>query len=60
MKTNNVAALPSSYIGKGCVVGANSVVCGCFPDYCVIAGSPARTIKKYDFNSKKWVKYHDR
>ncbi len=43
-------------IGKHCVIGANSVVNSDIPDYCVAAGSPARIIKKYDFDSKKWVK----
>ena len=43
-------------IGKHCVIGANSVVNSDIPDYCVAAGSPARIIKKYDFDSKQWVK----
>jgi len=32
-------------IGRNCIVGANSVVKGEFPDYSVIAGIPARVIK---------------
>ena len=32
--------------GKGCVVGAGAVVAGKFEDKCVIAGNPARIIKK--------------
>lgn len=32
-------------IGKNCIVGANAVVKGEFPDYCVIAGVPAKIIK---------------
>ena len=43
-------------LGKHCVIGANSVVRGHFPDYCVIVGVPARIIKKYDFACKEWKK----
>lgn len=43
-------------IGKHCVIGANSVVTKDIPDYCVAVGSPARVIKKYDFNEDKWKK----
>jgi len=41
-------------LGKQCVVGANSVVKGVFPDGCVIAGNPAKIIKRYDAGSQKW------
>ena len=41
-------------IGKHCVIGANSVVTKDIPDYCVAVGSPARVIKKYDFERKIW------
>lgn len=43
-------------LGKQCVVGANAVVRGTFPDYCVIAGVPARVIKKYNPETDKWEK----
>lgn len=42
-------------LGNNCIVGANSVVKGNFPDGSVIAGSPARIIKRYDHLSKKWI-----
>lgn len=42
-------------IGKHCVIGANSVVTRDIPDYCVAVGSPAKIVKKYDFELKKWV-----
>ena len=51
---NNVVVLPGSRIGKHCVIGANSVVSGEIPDYSVAVGSPAKVIKKYNFESKKW------
>lgn len=43
-------------IGKHCVIGANSVVTHDIPDYCVAVGSPAKVIKKYNFNTQKWEK----
>lgn len=48
--------LPGTHLGTQVIVGANSVVHGDFPDYCVIAGNPARIIKKYDPATKKWDK----
>ncbi|MDX4975370.1 acyltransferase [Myroides odoratimimus] len=43
-------------LGKHCVVGANSVVRGIFPDYCVIVGAPAKIVKKYNFETQRWEK----
>lgn len=43
-------------LGKQCIIGANSVVKGDFPDYCVIVGAPAKIIKKYNFERKVWEK----
>ena len=43
-------------LGKGCVVGANSVVRGEFPDYCVIVGAPGRIVKRYDSEACQWVR----
>lgn len=43
-------------LGRHCVVGANSVVRGDFPDYCVIVGAPARIVKRYDLEQKIWVR----
>lgn len=43
--------LPGSKIGKGCVIGAGSVVRGEIPDHAVVIGNPARivgTTEKYD------------
>ncbi len=46
-----------SWLGENvCVVGANSVVTRDIPDYSVAVGSPARVIKKIDFNENKWKK----
>lgn len=50
------AIMAGTILGKQCVVGANSVVRGEFPDYCVIVGSPAKIIKKYNFETQTWEK----
>lgn len=49
-----VAIQAGTVLGNQCIVGANSVVRGIFPDYCVIAGVPAKIIKKYNFETNKW------
>ena len=41
-------------VGKHCVIGANAVVTKDIPDYCVAVGNPAKVIKKYNFETKKW------
>ena len=51
---NNAVILPGTKIGKHVTVGANSVVHGVFPDYCVVVGAPARIIKYYDFSNNCW------
>ncbi|MFS2190414.1 DapH/DapD/GlmU-related protein [Mucilaginibacter sp. Mucisp84] len=54
---NNSVILPGVFIGNGCVVGANSVVReGTYPDFSVLAGSPARIVKRYDTTKKQWVR----
>lgn len=42
----NSIILKGSVIGDNCVVGAGAVVSGKFEDNCVIAGNPAKVIKK--------------
>lgn len=49
---NNAVILPGVILGKHCVVGANSVVKeGIYPDFSVLAGSPAKIIRQYKNNS---------
>lgn len=42
-------------IGRHTVVGAGSVVTKDIPQYSIAVGNPARVIKKYDFDLKKWI-----
>ena len=51
-----VCIMPGVTIGIGCVIGALSVVTKNIPDYSVAVGSPARIVKQYDFESKRWVR----
>lgn len=50
--------LPGARIGRNVAVGANSVVTGTLPDYCVAVGAPARVIKRYDPTSG-WLPAHE-
>jgi len=43
-------------LGAQCVVGANTVVRGEFPSRTVIAGSPARVVKRYDEGEQAWIR----
>lgn len=48
--------MAGTVLGNQCIVGANSVVKGTFPDYCVIAGAPAKIVKKYNSETFSWQK----
>jgi abequosyltransferase len=53
----NVIVLPNVTIGKHCIIGALSVVKKDIPPYSMAVGSPARVVKRFDFNRKEWVRY---
>ena len=38
--------LPGTHLGRGCIVGARTIVNKEIPPYCLVAGNPARIIKK--------------
>lgn len=42
-----VVVLPGTELGRNVVVGAGAVVRGVFPDHSVIAGVPARVVRRY-------------
>lgn len=54
----NVSIIGAS-IGKHCVVGSNSVVTKNIMDFSVVAGVPARYIKRYDEESGIWRKTNE-
>lgn len=47
----NSVVLPGVHIGRGCIVGAGSVVTRSLPPYSVAVGSPAKIIKKRIINN---------
>lgn len=51
--------LPNVRIGKGCVIGAGSVVNCDIPDYSVAVGAPAGVISRFDFDTNQWLKVSD-
>lgn len=44
---DKVTILPDVEIGQGTIVGANSVVTKSIPEYCIVAGNPAKVIRSF-------------
>ena len=55
----NAIILPGVEIGKNSIIGAGSVVTKNVPENCIVAGNPAKIIKKYNFGNKKWEKVNN-
>ena len=51
---NGAMILMGVNIGRGAVIGAGSIVTKDVPAHSIVAGAPARVIKKYDKDSKEW------
>ncbi len=49
-----VSVLPGVTIGRGSIIGANSVVTRDIPPHCIAVGTPARVVKRYDPGQKRW------
>lgn len=43
-------------IGKGAVIGSGTIVVKNVEAHTIVAGNPAQVIKKYCFQSKKWIR----
>jgi len=52
---HGTVVLPGATIGRHVVIGANSVVTGELPDYCVAAGAPAVVIRRHH-DDEGWVR----
>lgn len=54
-----VSVLPGVTIGEGSIIGANSVVSRDIPPYTIAVGAPAKPIKFYDLDERRWKSYKD-
>lgn len=52
----NVCILKGAIIGKRSIIGSNSVVSNEIPPFSIAIGNPARVIKQFNFNTKRWEK----
>lgn len=48
--------LPGVSIGEKCIIGAGAIVTKSVPSYSIVAGNPARVLKAYNFETKRWEK----
>jgi len=52
----NCEILSGVHIGRHSIVAARAVVTKDVPPYSIVAGNPAKIVKQYDFDNKKWIK----
>jgi acetyltransferase-like isoleucine patch superfamily enzyme len=48
--------LPDVTIGRGCTIGAGSIVTSDIPDWCVALGAPARVVNRFDTTTRRWTR----
>jgi len=53
---DNVCVLAGTDVGRGAIVAANSVVTRDVPVNTIVAGNPAKPIKRFCETSRRWVK----
>ena len=54
-----VVVLPGVTIGENAIIGANAVVSKNIPAFSIAVGNPAKVIKTYNFEQKKWLAIHE-
>ena len=54
----SVSVMPGVTIGKGSIIGANSVVVHDIPAYSIAVGAPAKIVKTFNFETLKWEKLY--
>lgn len=55
----NVCVLPGAKIGNNTIIGAGSIVKSKIPANSIVVGSPAKVIKTYDADQKKWIRTNE-
>jgi acetyltransferase-like isoleucine patch superfamily enzyme len=56
---DGVAVLGGAEIGEGSIIGANSVVKGPIPAYCIAVGAPAKPKRRWNPELASWVPWTD-
>lgn len=51
---NSVIILPGVEIGEKAIVAGGAIVTHNVPSYSIVAGNPAKVIKKFNFDTNKW------